>query len=75
MSSNRLKFIKKLTNEHFLVGNTFKVDVMHLGGIIDEFVDTDYLWSLDFKKGLSNVAVDIKSKNNSYFRMLFSIFD
>lgn len=55
-----LQFIKKLTNEHFLVGNAYRVDVMYLGGIIDEFIDTEYLWSLDFRKGIMNVAVDIK---------------
>lgn len=35
---------------------------MYLGAIVDDFIDTEYLWSLDFKKGIMNVAVDIKSK-------------
>lgn len=61
--SNPLKFIKQLTNEHFLVGNQYKVDVMHIGAIIDDFIDTEYMWSLDFKKGISNITVDIKSKD------------
>lgn len=38
---------------------------MYLGGIIDDFIDTEYLWSIDFWKGILNVAVDIKSKYNS----------
>lgn len=45
---------------------------MYLGAIIDDFIDTEYLWSLDFKKGILNVAVDIKSKLILYFRMFFS---
>lgn len=35
---------------------------MYLGGIVEDFIDTEYIWSMDFKKGILNVAVDIKSK-------------
>jgi hypothetical protein len=34
---------------------------MYLGGIIEDFIDTEYCWSLDFKKGISEVVVDTKS--------------
>lgn len=57
-----------------MVGNAYRVDVMCLGAIVDDFIDTEYLWSLDFKKGILNVAVDIKSKYIFYCRVFFSLF-
>ena len=68
-----LKYIKKLTNDHFLVGNEYRVDVMYLGGIIEDFIDTEYCWSLDFKKGISEVVVDMKSNFMFKKRVLFSV--
>lgn len=34
---------------------------MYLGGIVQDFIDTEYCWSLDFKKGISDIVVDTKS--------------
>jgi hypothetical protein len=68
-----LKYIKKLTNDHFLVGNEYRVDVMYLGGIIEDFIDTEYYWSLDFKKGISEVVVDTKSNFMFKKRVLFCV--
>lgn len=39
---------------------------MYLGGIVEDFIDTEYCWSLDFKKGISDIVVDTKS--NFYFK-------
>jgi len=47
---------------------------MYLGGIVEDFIDTEYIWSLDFKKGISNIAVDMKSKISLNHRIFFSIF-
>ncbi len=47
---------------------------MYLGGIVDDFIDTEYIWSLDFKKGISNIAVDIKSNTLLKIRMFLGIF-
>ena len=35
-----LKYVKRLTNEHVLIGNEDQIDAMSIGGIINEFVDT-----------------------------------
>ncbi len=44
---------------------------MCLGGIIEDFIDTEYVWSMDFKKGIFNIAVDTKS---TYFFKTQNIF-
>lgn len=35
-----LKYVKRLTNEHVLLGNEDQLDAMCISGIIHEFVDT-----------------------------------
>ncbi len=47
---------------------------MYLGGIVDDFIDTEYIWSMDFKKGISNISVDSKSKFIINDRMFFGLF-
>lgn len=34
---------------------------MGIGGVINEFVDTDFLWSLNIKTAIFALAVDYKS--------------
>ncbi|CAM6005942.1 unnamed protein product [Sphagnum balticum] len=56
-----LKYVRKLSNEHVLVGNEDQLDGMGLGGIVGDFVDTDFLWSINIGKAILHVTVDLKS--------------
>lgn len=53
--------MKRLTNEHVIVGNEDQLDAMNISGIVGEFVDTEFLWSLRLKKAIIQVSVDYKS--------------
>lgn len=53
--------MKRLTNEHVLLGNEDQLDAMSIGGIVSEFVDTEFFWSLKIKKAIIQVAIDYKS--------------
>jgi hypothetical protein len=35
---------------------------MSISGVINDFVDTEFLWSINVKKAILHVAVDLKSK-------------
>lgn len=59
---NRLQYVKRLTNEDFLVGNEDQLDGISVAGIIDGFVDTMHLWSINMNKAIHHVIVDPKSK-------------
>lgn len=37
----------------------------NIGGIVSEFVDTEYLWSLNIKKAIYKVSIDFKSSYSS----------
>ena len=71
----RIKFVRRLTNEHILVGNEDQVDAMCLAGIISDFVDTEYLWTIRLRKAIIQVAVDSKSRAVCYYRRLHSSAD
>lgn len=58
-----LKYVKRLTNEHVLVGNEDQLDAMCISGIIHEFVDTEFLWSINIKRAILHMAIDLKSKH------------
>jgi hypothetical protein len=60
-SKPKIKFVRRLTNEHVLVGNEDQIDAMGLSGIISDFVDTQFLWSLNVKQAIVQLAVDSKS--------------
>lgn len=34
---------------HFLVGNEHQLDFISVGGLVNEFVDVEYFWSLDIE--------------------------
>lgn len=54
--------MKRLTNEDFLVGNEDQLDGISVVGIIDGFVDTMHLWSININKAIHHVIVDPRSK-------------
>jgi hypothetical protein len=56
-----LKYVKRLTNEHVLIGNEDQLDATCISGIIHEFVDTEFLWSINIKKAILQIAIDYKS--------------
>lgn len=66
-----LKYVKRLTNDHVLIGNEDQLDAMCISGIIHEFVDTEYLWSLNIKRAILHMAIDYKSKSACYNRKLY----
>lgn len=51
-----------MTNEDFLVGNEDQLDGISVVGIIDGFVDTMHLWSINMNKAIHHVIVDPRSK-------------
>lgn len=58
---NRLKYVKRLTNDEFMIGNEDQLDGIQVSGIIDGFVNTEYLWSINLNKAISNVEIDARS--------------
>ena len=54
--------MRSLTNDDFLVGNEDQLDCIQVGGILDGFVDTEYLWSMGLSKPILHVEVDSRSK-------------
>ena len=56
-----LKYVKRLTNEHVLIGHEDQLDATCISGIIHEFVDTEFLWSINIKKAILQIAIDYKS--------------
>ena len=61
----KLRFIKKLTNEDVLIGNEDQLDVISIGGIVQNFVDTEFRWSLNIRKAIVQVGIDQRSMNLS----------
>ena len=57
----KIKFSKRLTNDHVLVGNEDQLDAMCISGIINDFIDTEFLWTLKIRKAIIQVAIDYKS--------------
>lgn len=43
----KLKFLEKISEEHFVIGNEYQLDLIKIGGIIDNFVDVEYKWSIN----------------------------
>jgi hypothetical protein len=57
----RLKFLVSLSPEHFIVGNENQIDMIGFGGIVHDFVDTDFYWSFSLKTPIESISVDTKS--------------
>lgn len=45
-----------------MIGNETQIDAIWLGGVIDDFIDTEHIWSLNINKPILNVCIDAKSK-------------
>ena len=57
----KIKFVRRLTNEHVLVGNEDQLDAMCISGIVNDFIDTEFFWTLKIRKAIVQVAIDYKS--------------
>jgi len=44
--------------------------LIFVGGVVSSFIDTDYMWSLNIKRPMNNIAIDTKSKVKIYLRGL-----
>jgi hypothetical protein len=44
-----------------LVGNEDQLDGIQICAIIDDFVDTEHLWSLNINRVILHLEVDLKS--------------
>ena len=69
-----LKYVKRLTNQHVLLGNEDQLDAMCISGIIHEFVDTQFLWSINIKRAILHMAIDYKSMPIIIHRELYHSF-
>lgn len=58
---NSLVYLEKITSETFLIGNQNQLDLITISGIYDNLIDTDVNWSLNLRKKIKKLAVDIKS--------------
>jgi hypothetical protein len=45
-SGKRLTFVIELMQHHFLIGNENQLDMISVGGLVNEFVDVEFFWSL-----------------------------
>lgn len=54
-------FLEKITPEHFLIGNENQLDLIFIGGIVGNFIDTETLWELNIGRPIKNLAIDTKS--------------
>ena len=62
MRNSPLKFVEKISAEHVLIGNEKQLDLINIAGISpSNFVDTEYLWSLNYHEEIHLVNVDQKS--------------
>ena len=52
----------RLTNEDILIGNEYHLDAMFVGGVLEDYIDTCYLWSINSQAAIVDVAVDQQSK-------------
>lgn len=53
--------MEKITSEHFLIGNQNQIDLVFIGGVVGNFIDTESLWELNISKPIKNLAIDSKS--------------
>ena len=61
-TGNTLTFLKKLSSEDVLIGNEDQLDAIWVGGVVQDFVDTEFRWSINLGQAILHVAVDVKSK-------------
>lgn len=61
----QLKFARKLTAEHILIGNQNQLDLISLHFSSHTFLDTEHLWSINIDSPIELISVDVKSKIGS----------
>ena len=70
---HQLKFVERISPEHILIGNEKQVDLINISGITSSgFVDTEFLWSLNFREDIHLISVDNKSKSQIMLRIQFA---
>ncbi len=64
-----IKHLHKLTNEHFIIGDQDQLDVINVNCIVNDYIDSETIWSLNIGKKIIIVVVDIKSNTYLILRM------